>query len=170
GGLARALDSEGQVVGVVGEAGVGKSRVCLEFVNRCRGRGIAVHEAHCPAHGATVPLLPIRELVRSYLGLGDGDPAEAVRQRVADRLRDLGPEAADAPRVVLDLLGAPETHAPTSAASRSRTPPMPRRDATSGSRPPSARSFASGARASRSCCCSTTSTGSTRRAMPWWES
>ena len=109
--LARVLESEGQVVGVIGEAGVGKSRVCLEFVNRCRAGGIAVHEAHCPAHGATVPLLPIRELVRSYLGLGDGDGVEAVRQRVADRLHDLDPESPDAPRLVLDLLGVPEPDA-----------------------------------------------------------
>src|SRR5206468_746354 len=63
--LVRALESNGQVVGVVGDAGVGKSRVCLEFVNRCRARGIAVQEAHCPAHGSTVPLLPIRERLRS---------------------------------------------------------------------------------------------------------
>src|SRR5262249_38856569 len=109
--LGHALESNGQVVGVVGEAGVGKSRVCLEFVNRCRARAIAVHEAHCPAHGATVPLLPIRELVRSYLGVGDGDPADGVRQRVADRLCDVDPEAADTSRLVLDLLGVPEPHA-----------------------------------------------------------
>ncbi len=43
--LSQALSGNGQVVGVVGEAGVGKSRLCLEFVDRCRARGIAVHEA-----------------------------------------------------------------------------------------------------------------------------
>ena len=33
-----AMEGNGQVVGVVGEAGVGKSRLCLEFVERCQGR------------------------------------------------------------------------------------------------------------------------------------
>ncbi|MEE8507846.1 MAG: adenylate/guanylate cyclase domain-containing protein, partial [Myxococcota bacterium] len=54
--LKRALDGHGQVVGVVGQAGVGKSRLCLQFVEQCRARGIRVLEAHCPAHGRTVPL------------------------------------------------------------------------------------------------------------------
>jgi len=65
---------------------VGKSRVCLEFVERCRAQGIAVHEAHCPSHGAAVPLLPIRELVRSCFTLGADEPEADVRRKVADRL------------------------------------------------------------------------------------
>src|SRR6185436_11358392 len=99
--LEEALASNGQVVGVVGDAGVGKSRVCFEFVERCRAQGIAVHEAHCPAHGATVPLLPIRELVRSCLGL-QTDRADPARD-VGERLTALGSSAADA-SLVLDLL------------------------------------------------------------------
>src|SRR3989441_10186219 len=110
--LARALESNGQVAGVVGDAGVGKSRVCLEFVNRCRAGGIAVHEAHCPAHGATVPLLPIRELVRSFLALGNDDPAEVVRRKVADQLEVLDPQFRDVIPLVLDVLGVPDADAP----------------------------------------------------------
>jgi adenylate cyclase len=67
--LSRSIESNGQVVGVVGDAGVGKSRLCLEFSQRCRARGVAVYEVHCPAHGATVPWLAIRELLQSYLAL-----------------------------------------------------------------------------------------------------
>ena len=44
--LHRATEGNGQVVGVVGEAGVGKSRLCLEFVERCRAQEIPVFEAH----------------------------------------------------------------------------------------------------------------------------
>src|SRR5262249_25633992 len=36
--VSRAIASDGQIVGVVGDAGVGKSRLCLEFVKRCRAR------------------------------------------------------------------------------------------------------------------------------------
>ena len=49
--LSHAESGHGQVVGVVGDPGVGKSRLCYEFVEQCRARGIAVYEAHCPAHG-----------------------------------------------------------------------------------------------------------------------
>jgi len=105
--LARTIESNGQVVGVVGDAGVGKSRVCLEFVERCRAQGIVVHEAHCPAHGATVPLLPVRELVRSYLALADGDAEEVVRRSVATQLPGSDAGFEDALPLVLDLLGVP---------------------------------------------------------------
>jgi len=116
--LARATESDGQVVGVVGDAGVGKSRLCLEFVSRCRAQGIAVHEAHCPAHGSTVPMLPIRDLLRSYLALGDGDSAEAVRCKVSDQLLGLDPNFREALPLVLDLLGVPDPDTPdTSRAS-----------------------------------------------------
>jgi class 3 adenylate cyclase len=45
-GLEGALAGHGQVIGVVADAGTGKSRLCLEFVERCRARGIRVNEAH----------------------------------------------------------------------------------------------------------------------------
>src|SRR6184192_103004 len=43
--LARALEGDGQVVGVVADAGVGKSRLCFEFLERCRARGIVTYRA-----------------------------------------------------------------------------------------------------------------------------
>src|SRR5439155_288471 len=73
---------------------------------------------HCPAHGSTVPMLPIRDLLRSYLALGDGDSAEAVRHKVADHLLGLDPNLREALPLVLDLLGVPDPDAPdTSRAS-----------------------------------------------------
>jgi len=109
--LELAVAGDGQVVGVVGDAGVGKSRVCLEFVERCRAQGIAVHEAHCPSHGAAVPLLPIRELVRSCLTLGADEPEADVRRKVADRLLALELGLDDALPLVLELLGVPDPEA-----------------------------------------------------------
>ena len=53
--------------------GVGKSRLCYEFVERCRARGIAVHEAHGAAHGKMVPFLPVLELLRGYFGITEQD-------------------------------------------------------------------------------------------------
>jgi class 3 adenylate cyclase len=103
--LARAGEAHGQVVGVVADAGVGKSRLCLEFVNTCRDRGFAVHEAHCPAHGSTVPWLPIRELLRSILAVADGDLPEQVQRKVSEQLLAIDPGFQEALPLVLDLLG-----------------------------------------------------------------
>ncbi len=103
--LSRAIESDGQVVGVVGDAGVGKSRLCLEFIQRCRVRGVAVYEVHCPEHGATVPWLAIRELLRSYFALADGDSVETIRKRVGEQLLALEAGLADAAPVILEVLG-----------------------------------------------------------------
>jgi class 3 adenylate cyclase len=110
--LRRALAGDGHVVGVVAEAGTGKSRLCFEFVERCRASGLAAYEAHCPAHGRTIPLLPIRELLRGYFGIDDGDPAREVREKIAGRLLLLDRSFdADLP-LVWDFLGVPEAERP----------------------------------------------------------
>jgi class 3 adenylate cyclase len=60
--LAKAVSGKGQVVGVVADPGIGKSRLCMEFIEHCRSRGVAVFEAHGVSHGKAIPLLPILEL------------------------------------------------------------------------------------------------------------
>jgi Adenylate and Guanylate cyclase catalytic domain len=42
--LARAREGNAQIVGIVGEAGLGKSRLCYEFLERCRARGLMTYE------------------------------------------------------------------------------------------------------------------------------
>jgi adenylate cyclase len=110
--LSRAIESNGQVVGVVGDAGVGKSRLCLEFSQRCRARGVAVYEVHCPAHGATVPWLAIRELLQSYFALDQREGVEAIRRSVGQQLRALDAEFEDAIPLVLEVLGVGDAAAP----------------------------------------------------------
>jgi class 3 adenylate cyclase/nucleoside-triphosphatase THEP1 len=63
--LARALGGDGLAVGVEGEPGVGKSRLCLELASRCRARGLPVVEVLCPAHAGTLPHFAILELLRT---------------------------------------------------------------------------------------------------------
>ena len=49
-GLERAAAGDGCAVGLVAEAGVGKSRLCFEFAERCRTRGVRVLEARSEEH------------------------------------------------------------------------------------------------------------------------
>ena len=105
--LARAREGAGQVVGVVGEAGIGKSRLCYEFGERCRKSGIEVRAGQCTARGARQPLLLVRELVRSVFGVTDWDTERAVRAKVAGRAVLLDPPIEGELPLVLELLGIP---------------------------------------------------------------
>src|SRR5881409_2617418 len=74
-GLRRALEGRGLAMGVVGAAGVGKSRLCHEFVEQCRSRSLPVVEAHCLSHARTAPLGVLREVLLGALGVDrDEDP------------------------------------------------------------------------------------------------
>jgi len=113
--LARSIDSDGQVVGVVGEAGIGKSRLCLEFVRSSRARGVALYEVHCAAHAATVPRFAIRGLLRSFLGLTQTDEVEAMRRSITEQLAALDASLADAVPLALDVLGVGDGAAESSS-------------------------------------------------------
>src|SRR5438034_7962384 len=58
--LRRALERHGLAMGVVGAAGVGKSRLCHEFIELCRSRRLPVVEAHCLSHARTAPFGVLR--------------------------------------------------------------------------------------------------------------
>src|SRR5262249_37911498 len=74
--LQRCLAAAGigmQLVDIVGEAGVGKSRLVHEFRLQLGGDGASVLFGACSADGAGTPFLPFIEVVRAAFGLGAGD-------------------------------------------------------------------------------------------------
>jgi class 3 adenylate cyclase/tetratricopeptide (TPR) repeat protein len=103
-----ALAGEGQTVGLVGEPGVGKSRVCAEFAARCRERGMAVIEASAHAHTSAVPFLAVLEMLRSFFGVVQGDSDDVARERVAERLRAIDVHLLEELPLLLDFLGISE--------------------------------------------------------------
>jgi AAA ATPase-like protein len=105
--LAR-VEEGGQVVGVVAEAGVGKSRLCQEFAERCRERGLRVTVGGGVAHGRRIPLLPVIEMLRGYFEIGRDDDPAAAREKVAGRLLLLDEGFRDALPVLFDFLGVPD--------------------------------------------------------------
>jgi class 3 adenylate cyclase/tetratricopeptide (TPR) repeat protein len=110
--LRDAVDGAGAVAGVEGDAGVGKSRLCAEFVGRCRARSLSVYEAHCVSHGRTVPFLPILALLRSYFGISERDGAAAAREKIAGRLLVRDDSARDMLPVLYDFLGVNDPSQP----------------------------------------------------------
>ena len=102
--LENTIGGDGRVVGVVGEAGIGKSRLCFEFAESCRGKGIRVTEARVLAHGRATPLQPVMELMRHYFGIRGEEAAEVSRGRVLDRLATL-PVTERLSSILLEFLG-----------------------------------------------------------------
>jgi class 3 adenylate cyclase/tetratricopeptide (TPR) repeat protein len=102
--LDNTMKGDGRVVGVIGEAGIGKSRLCFEFAEHCRGNGIRVFEARVLAHGRATPFQPVLELLRDYFGILVLEAAEISRRRVLDRLAALS-SSEELSFVLLDFLG-----------------------------------------------------------------
>ena len=110
--LARAITGEGQIVGVVAEAGVGKSRLCWELLQHCRARGFTVHEAHAVAHGRSVPFLVALQLARSFFGVSPDDTDKAARQKIAGTLVLIDESLRDVLPLVFDFLGVADPTRP----------------------------------------------------------
>ena len=98
----------GQIVGIAGIPGSGKSRLTYEFAEICRARSVPVFETRSQPYGAATPLQPILELLRTaYFHIGPGDISESAIALVARRLADIGAaEEADL-SLVCDFLRIP---------------------------------------------------------------
>ena len=114
--LERALEEtesgRGQVAAIVGEAGVGKSRLCHEFVEYARGSGIRVFVAHGQPHAAGAPFQPILELLRGYFGIEEPDGPVAARQKIAGSLLLLDESFREWLPLIFDFLGVPDPDLP----------------------------------------------------------
>jgi class 3 adenylate cyclase/tetratricopeptide (TPR) repeat protein len=84
--LATAAGGAGQVVAVVGEAGVGKSRLLHEFNDVCRRDDVQMLTGAATPYDTLTPYHPLKGLVRTWAGLGAGDAVEpALAQRLGER-------------------------------------------------------------------------------------
>ena len=102
--FAAAGRGHGQVVGIVGEAGIGKTRLVTEFRQALGSDGICL-EAHCVSYGTAIPYLPLLDMVRSACGLQDGDAPETLAAKVRDRLAAVGLHGEAGAASLLHLLG-----------------------------------------------------------------
>lgn len=105
------------VAGVVGEAGLGKSRLLREFITRATSSGAEIVLTQCESHTANVPFHALSRALRAMLGIRRLDPA-AARAHVMDQLKDIAePDSGDA-EILFDVLsvGDPSAAAPTMGA------------------------------------------------------
>ena len=110
--LERANQEKGAVIGVVAEPGIGKSRLCHEFAERCRADGLEVYEAQAQAHAVDIPFLPVLQMLRGYFGIEDRDPERIAREKIAGRLLLLDSGFSEDLPLVFDFLGVPDPDRP----------------------------------------------------------
>ena len=109
--LERAGNGQGHIVGIVGEAGMGKSRLLAEFRQRAGALSMTYLSGRCHSYGAATPYLPLAQLLRQLWGLPETDRPLAYRTQVWHELRNLGLEPESAGPAVLDVFGISEATA-----------------------------------------------------------
>jgi len=110
--LGQALAGHGQVFGVVANAGTGKSRLCFEFAEACRAKGISVRATTGVAHGKAVPLLPVLEFYRGVFGITTDDDARAARQKIGGTVLAIDESLVPSLPLLFDFLGVPDPEKP----------------------------------------------------------
>jgi predicted ATPase len=87
--IERVQKGQGLVVGVMGEPGVGKSRLFYEFTRSHRTHGWLVLESGSVSYGKATPYLPLIDLLKAYFKIHDRDDQREIRERVTGKILTL---------------------------------------------------------------------------------
>jgi len=105
--LRRITAEHGHVVGIVGEAGLGKSRLLEEFRQHLGAYQVTYIAGQCLAYGSASPYLPVAELLRECCGIVEGDSLETITTKVRASLQTAGLAPDVETPYLLHLLGLP---------------------------------------------------------------
>jgi class 3 adenylate cyclase/tetratricopeptide (TPR) repeat protein len=101
--LAQVEDGRGQVIGIVGEPGIGKSRLVAEFRSQLSPERVTWVEGRCLSYGTAIPYLLALDLLRSTWGIVEGDASEAIADKVHAGLQAAGMDSEESAAVLLHL-------------------------------------------------------------------
>lgn len=102
--LESAMRSRGQIVGISGEAGIGKSRLIFEFRESLAGKGVTCLEGQCHSYGTAVPYLPILDVLRAACGIAEGDARGLMADKARTTLLEAGMDLLETAPYVMHLL------------------------------------------------------------------
>jgi len=102
----QAASGKGQTLAMVGEPGLGKSRLVHEFTRHQLRPGWLVLEGASVSYGKATPYFPLIEMLRHYFQIVDGEGSENIRDQVVMHILELDPMLKDAIPPILALLGA----------------------------------------------------------------
>ena len=106
--LTAARMDRGQIVGIVGEAGIGKSRLLYEFRQSLDGEPVTYLEAHCFEYGRATPYLPMLEMIRQNCRIAESDSPGVIAGKIRFGLDQVGMAAEQWAPYLLHLLGVTE--------------------------------------------------------------
>ena len=92
--FSRAAQGHGQIVFLVGDAGIGKSRVLAEFSRRLAAEPHGWIEGHCAPYATRTPFFPIVDGVRRHLGIDDHDGEDSAARKIRLEIERLGGDLA----------------------------------------------------------------------------
>ncbi len=104
--LEQAGAGHGQVVAMVGEAGLGKSRLAYEFVHSHYTPGWLVLESASVSYGKATPYYPVIDLLKRYSHVEEHDDTRTIRAKVTGQVLTLDLALQDAVPALLSLLDA----------------------------------------------------------------
>ena len=104
--LEQAGAGHGQIVAVVGEAGVGKSRLVYEFVHSHHTPGWSVLESASVSYGKATPYFPVIDLLKRYSHIDDHDDTRTIRAKLTGQVLTLDAALQDVIPALLSLLDA----------------------------------------------------------------
>jgi DNA-binding winged helix-turn-helix (wHTH) protein/class 3 adenylate cyclase len=110
--LTHVLAGHGQVVGLVGAHGMGKSRLLAEFRHSLAAHPVTYLAGPCQSYGGYTPYFPLLALLRQWWGILEGDSPTARTARVRDGLQKIGLRPDDWAPAVLQLLDGPAEPVP----------------------------------------------------------
>jgi predicted ATPase/class 3 adenylate cyclase len=96
----------GRILALVGEAGMGKSRLFREYIEHHLPSGWEVMQAFSVSYGKASPYFPVVDLLRRYFAVGPGEDTQSVTTKVLDRVMALDQTLGDAVPPLLALLDA----------------------------------------------------------------
>ncbi len=105
--LDQARNGHGQVVAVVGEAGVGKSRLYWEFTHSHRTQGWLILESGSVSYGKATAYLPVIELLKDYFQIEARDEPRKIREKVTGKVFSLDRALEPSLAAYLTLLDVP---------------------------------------------------------------
>jgi len=105
--LSRTASGHGQVVAIVGEPGVGKSRVVWELTHSHQTHGWLIVRGASVAYGRATPYLPVIDLLRGYFQIVDQDDHRGIHAKVCGKLLTLDDGLRSALPSMLTLLDVP---------------------------------------------------------------
>jgi class 3 adenylate cyclase len=102
----RVSAGRGQILAMIGEPGIGKSRLVHEFTRHQLPPDWLVLEGASASYGKATSYFPIIEMLRRYFGIGPGEGSEDIQTRVVTQILELDSALKDAIAPILSLLGA----------------------------------------------------------------